>query len=41
MEGASGEQVIPVGSVPKSVQPNYRKNEWRVTTDGIVPMSTP
>lgn len=41
METSSSEQTIPVGSIPKSVQPNYRKNEWRVTTDGIVPISSP
>ncbi len=41
MEASSGEQVIPVRSVPKSVQPNYRKNESRITTEGIVPISSP
>ncbi len=41
MEASSGEQAIPVRSVPKSVQPNSRKNESRITTDGIVPISGP
>jgi hypothetical protein len=39
MEASSGEQVIPVRSVPKTIQPNYRKNESRITTEGIVPIS--
>jgi hypothetical protein len=41
MEAASSEQVIPVRSVPKSIQPNSRKNESRITTEGIVPISSP
>jgi hypothetical protein len=41
MEASSTEQVIPVRSVPKSVQPNSRKNESRITTQGIVPISSP
>ncbi len=41
MEASSSEQTMPIRSVPKSVQPNYRKNESRITTDGIVPMSSP
>ncbi len=40
MEASSNEQAIPVCSVPKSIQPNYRKNESRITTDGIVPISS-
>ncbi len=40
MEASSGEQAIPVRSVPKTVQPNNRKNESRITTEGIVPMSS-
>jgi hypothetical protein len=41
MEASTGEQTIPVRSVPKTIQPNYRKNQSRITTDGIVPMSSP
>ncbi|CAF1286424.1 unnamed protein product [Adineta ricciae] len=41
MEITSSEQSIPVCSVPKSVQPNYRKDESRVTTDGMVPITSP
>ncbi|CAF0930348.1 unnamed protein product [Adineta steineri] len=42
METSSGsEQTIPVRSVPKSVQPNYRKNESRITTDGMTPITSP
>lgn len=41
MEASSGEQVTPViSSVPKTIQPNYRKNESRITTEGIVPISS-
>ncbi|CAF3511297.1 unnamed protein product [Rotaria sp. Silwood1] len=41
MEASSGEQVIPViGSVPKSIQPSHHKNESRITTEGIVPISS-
>ena len=40
MELPISEQVMPVGSVVKSVQPNSRKDESRVTTDGIVPLSS-
>ncbi len=36
----SGEQIIPIRSVPKSIQPNYWKNESRITTQGIVPISS-
>ncbi|CAF0889615.1 unnamed protein product [Rotaria sordida] len=41
MEASSGEQVTPViSSVPKSIQPSCRKNESRITTEGIVPISS-
>ncbi|CAF3430870.1 unnamed protein product [Rotaria socialis] len=42
MEVSNSEQVTPViSSIPKSIQPNHRKNESRITTEGIVPVSTP
>ncbi|UJR38402.1 hypothetical protein I4U23_031071 [Adineta vaga] len=41
MEVSNSEQSIPVRSVPKSVQPSCRKNESRITTDGIVPITSP
>lgn len=40
MEASSSEHSLPIRSVPKSVQPNYRKNESRLTTDGIVPLAS-
>lgn len=40
MEAPSSEHTLPVRSVPKSIQPNYRKNESRLTTDGIVPIAS-
>ncbi len=40
MDVANSEQAIPVGSILKPIQPNYRKNESRLTTDGIVPLSS-
>jgi len=40
MEASGGEKIIPVQSTPKSIQPHYNKNESRLTTDGIVPLST-
>jgi hypothetical protein len=38
MDASSSEQVIPVRSVPKSIQPTNRQNESRITTEGIVPI---
>ncbi len=40
MELPTSEQVIPVGSILKQVQPNSRKDESRFTTEGIVPLSS-
>jgi hypothetical protein len=40
MEVSNSEQVIPVRSVLTSVQPNYRKDESRLTPEGIVPLSS-
>lgn len=40
MEASSSEHSLPIRSVPKSIQPNYRKNESRLTTDGLVPIGS-
>jgi hypothetical protein len=37
---SSSEQVVPIQNILKSVQPNYRKNESRLTTEGIVPLAS-
>ncbi|CAF0956611.1 unnamed protein product [Rotaria sordida] len=40
MELSSDETVLPVGSISKLIQPNYHKDESRLTIEGIVPISS-
>jgi len=39
-ETGSTSNPVPSTSILKSIQPNYRKDESRLTTDGIVPIQT-
>jgi hypothetical protein len=40
MDVSNSEEIIPVRSILKPIQPNYRKDESRLTTEGIVPLSS-